>query len=121
MGGRAQRLCVLRAMLPSALLVSPLLGGSVHCEIHLFGLIEKALQSSDRSRFLKEEGGPSSHCAVALSRSEAIGHREAARLALGPLRRDHHLLFPFSFALLRIRCFLQAARPPERSALRSGS
>jgi hypothetical protein len=30
--------CVSFAMLPSALLVSPLLGDSVHCEIHLFGL-----------------------------------------------------------------------------------
>ena len=40
------------AMLPSALLVSPLLGDSVHCEIHLFGLIEKALQSSERSLLL---------------------------------------------------------------------
>jgi hypothetical protein len=37
-GGRAQRLHVLRAMLPSALLVSLLFGGSVHCEILLFGL-----------------------------------------------------------------------------------
>jgi hypothetical protein len=30
--------CVSFAMLPSALLVSPLLADSVHCEIHLFGL-----------------------------------------------------------------------------------
>jgi hypothetical protein len=37
-------------------------------------------------------------CAVTLSRSEAIGGTEALRLALGPLRRDHHLLFYFSFA-----------------------
>jgi hypothetical protein len=33
-----------------------------------------------------------------LRRSEAIGGTEALRLALGPLRRDHHLLFYFSFA-----------------------
>jgi hypothetical protein len=78
--------------------VSPLLADSVHCEIHLFGLIEKALQSSERSLLLLAEGGPSSHGAVALSRSEAIGRTEALRLALGPLRRDHHLLFYFSFA-----------------------
>ena len=35
--GRAQRLCVLRAMLPTALLVSLLFGDSVHHEILLFG------------------------------------------------------------------------------------
>jgi hypothetical protein len=40
--GRARRLRVLRAMLPFALLVSPLLGESVHCDSHLFGLIEGA-------------------------------------------------------------------------------
>jgi hypothetical protein len=40
--GRALRLFVLRAMLPSALLVSPLLGDSVHYGIHLLGLIEGA-------------------------------------------------------------------------------
>jgi hypothetical protein len=68
---------------------------------------KKALQSSERSRFLPE-GGPSSHCAVALSRSEAIGHTEAVHLALGPLRQDHHLLLFFSFAawasLLPLSC-----------------
>jgi hypothetical protein len=74
--------CVSFAMLPSALLVSPLLGDSVHCEILLFGLIEKALQSSERSLLLLAEGGPSSHCAVALSRSEAIGRTEAERVSL---------------------------------------
>ena len=79
------------AMLPSALLVSLLFGDSVHYEIHLFGLL-KGVQSSDRSLLLAE-GGPSSHCAVALSRSEAIGHTEAVRFALGALRQDHHLLF----------------------------
>src|SRR5215207_890215 len=35
---RAQRLCVLRAMLPFALLVSPLFGDSVHYEVLLSGL-----------------------------------------------------------------------------------
>jgi hypothetical protein len=40
--GRALELRVLRAMLPSALSVSPLFSDSVHYEILLFGLIEDA-------------------------------------------------------------------------------
>jgi hypothetical protein len=80
---RALELRVLRAMLPSALLVSLLFGDSVHYEIHLFGLLSlKALQSSERSLLLLAEGGPSSHGAVALSRSEAIGYTEAERVSL---------------------------------------
>ena len=107
------------AMLPSALLVSLLFGDSVHYEIHLFGLIEGAaifgsvspLRRVDQVRIAQ-----SPH-----ARPEAIGHTEAVRLALGPLRQDHHLLLFFSFAALWLRFFLQAAWPPERWVLRSGS
>ena len=95
--GRARRLCVLRYASIRTLWVSPLLGDSVHCEIHLFGLIEGAaifgavsapLRRVDQVRIAQ------SPCA----RPEAIGHTEAVRLALGPLRQDRHLLLFFSFA-----------------------
>jgi hypothetical protein len=61
---RAQRLRVLRAMLPSALSVSPFFCGSVHYGIRLFGLIEGAAIFLSVSA--PREDGPSSLCAVAL-------------------------------------------------------
>jgi hypothetical protein len=85
------------AMLPSALLVSPLLGDSVHCEIHLFGLIEGA--AIFRSVSLPQRGWTKfAWRSRLISRSEAIGHTEAVPLALGPLRQDHHLLLFSSLA-----------------------
>jgi hypothetical protein len=101
------------AMLPSALLVSLLFGDSVHTMrsifsdyqegAAIFGSVSPAC--GGRTKFAP--------CAVALSRSEAIGGTEALRLALGPLRRDHHLLFSFSFAasasLVPLGCLASAA------------
>ncbi len=100
------------AMLPSALLVSPLLGDSVHCEIHLFGLIEDAAifgaVSAPLRRVDQVRIAQSPH-----ARSEAIGHIEAVRLALGELRQDRHLLLFFSFAasapLLPLSCLASKA------------
>src|SRR5215207_9025929 len=55
---RRQYTLATRAMLPSALSVSPLFGDSVHYEIRLDSDYLRALQSSERSLLL--EGGPSS-------------------------------------------------------------
>jgi hypothetical protein len=86
------------AMLPSALLlVSPLFGGSVHYEIHLFGLIEGAAIFASVS-------APRRGWTKFASRSRLMldpkrSGTEALRLALGELCQDHHLLlFFFSFA-----------------------
>ena len=94
---RARQLCVLRAMLPSALLVSLLFCDSVHYEIHLFGLPSRrrcnlriGLSCLRRADQVRTAQSPY----LDPKRSD----REAVRLALGPLRRDHHLLFYFSFA-----------------------
>jgi|SRR5688500_7277704 hypothetical protein len=95
--GRAQQLCVLRAMLPSALLVSLLFGDSVHCEIHLFGLLRRrcnlpiGLASSQRVDQVRMAQSP--YLDPKRSGTEAV------RLALGPLRQDHHLLFYFIASL----------------------
>ena len=90
------------AMLPSALSVSLLFGDSVHCEIHRFGLIEGAAifrsVSIPRKR-VDQVRIAQSPCALDPKRSGT----EAVRLALGPLRQDHHLLLFFSFALLGLR------------------
>ena len=75
-------------MLPSALSVSPLLVGSVHYEIRLFGLL-KALQSSDRSLLL-DEGGLSSLAQSPLElRNDRVTYAYAA---LGAPCQDHRLL-----------------------------
>ena len=71
--GRAQRLPL--ATLLCALLVSLLLGGSVHYEIRLLGPRDKALQSSERSSWKVETKSIwRSH----LIRSEAIGQEAVA-------------------------------------------
>src|SRR5215217_3198192 len=78
---RRQYALATRAMLPSALSVSPLLVGSVHYEIRLFGLL-KALQSSDRSLLL-DEGGLSSLAQSPLElRNDRVTYASAARVAV---------------------------------------
>jgi hypothetical protein len=68
-------------MLPSALLVSPLFGDSVHYEILVFGLIEGAAIFGAASP-LHRGWTKFATCAVALSRSEAIGHTEKPYVSL---------------------------------------
>src|SRR5215210_3307670 len=112
-------LCPSRYASIRTLLVSLLFGDSVHCEIHLFGLLRRRCNlrsglASSSWRVDQVRIAQSPH-----ARSEAIGHREAVRLALGPLRRDHHLLF-LSFAawvsLLPLSCLASKAM-----GVRSGS
>ena len=94
---------ITRAMLPSALSVSPLFGGSVHYEIRFFG---PALQSHKRS-LCKEA---KSVCAVTEIRSDRIIYVSPS--LLGSLRRGHRLL---SLSLW------SAVWPPSLSSLASGA
>src|SRR5829696_7884136 len=83
-------------MLPSALLASLLSGDSVHYGIRLFGLIEGAAffgAVSTPHRGWTKFAFSQSPGARDPKRSD---ERSRTRLALGPLRRDHHLL-PFLF------------------------
>jgi hypothetical protein len=98
--GRAQRLRVLRAMLPSALSMSPLFGDSVH-RMRSVLIRTNRRRCNLRSGLCSSRGGWTKF-AISQSpyaRSEAIGHTGALRLGLGELCRDHHLLLRSSFCL----------------------
>jgi hypothetical protein len=69
-----------------------LLGDSVHTMRSVFSDSKKALQSSERSLCPSLREWTKFVLRSRLTRPEAIGHAEAVHLALGPLRREHHLL-----------------------------